>query len=80
MNKKEIINKLKNNNKNIKYSDFCSILKYFGFVCKRQRGSHRLYSRVGVKELLNIQNVNGEIKPYQIKQFLNIIKKYNLEE
>lgn len=39
-----------------------------------------LYSRIGVKELLNIQNVNGEIKPYQIKQFLNIIKKYNLEE
>ena len=27
MNKKEIINKLKNNNKNIKYADFCSILK-----------------------------------------------------
>ena len=80
MNKKEIINKLKNNNKNIKYADFCSILKYFGFVCKRQRGSHRLYSRVGIKELLNIQNVNGEIEPYQIKQFLNIIKKYNLEE
>ena len=26
------------------------------------------------------QNVNGEVKPYQIKQFLNIIKKYNLEE
>ena len=70
----------KNNNKNIKYADFCSILKYFGFVCKRQRGSHRLYYRIGVKELLNIQNVNGEVKPYQIKQFLNIIKKYNLEE
>ena len=80
MDKKEIINKLKNNNKNIKYSDFCSILKYFGFVCKRQSGSHKLYYRLGVKELLNIQNVNGEIKPYQIKQFLNIIKKYNLEE
>ena len=32
---KEINNKLKNNNKNIKYADFCSILKYFGFVCKR---------------------------------------------
>ena len=45
MTKKEIINKLKNNNKNIKYAEFCSILK-----------------------------------PYQIRQFLNIIKKYNLEE
>ena len=76
----KVIKKIEEHNKNIKYSDFCSMLKYFGFVCKRQRGSHRLYSRLGVKELINIQNVNGEIKPYQIKQFLNIIKKYNLEE
>ena len=69
MNKKEIINKLKNNNKNIKYADFCSILKYFGFVCKRQRGSHRLYSRLGVKELLNIQNINGRLSLTKLNNF-----------
>ena len=48
MDKKEIINKLTNNNntnnnKNIKYSYFCNIIESFGFVCKRQRGSHRIY-------------------------------------
>ena len=54
MNKKEIINKLKNNNKNIKYADFCSILKYFGFVCKRQRGSHKM-----LMEKLNLIKLNN---------------------
>lgn len=39
MDKKEIINKLTNNSKNIKYSYFCNVLESFGFVCKRQRGA-----------------------------------------
>ena len=80
MDKKEIINKLTNNNKNIKYSYFCNIIESFGFLCKRQRGSHRIYSRIGISELINIQNVNGEVKPYQVKQFLYLVNKYNLEE
>ena len=80
MDKKEIINKLENNNKNIKYHYFCSIIESFGFVCKRQRGSHRIYSKTDVNKLVNIQNVNGEVKPYQVKQFLYLVNKYNLEE
>jgi len=41
--------------------------------------SHYIYKRPGVSELINIQNVEGEVKPYQIKQFLTLIEKYNLE-
>lgn len=29
--------------------------------------------------MLNIQNVNGQVKPYQIKQFLTIFENYGLE-
>ena len=29
-------------------------------------------------ELLNLQNVNGEAKPYQIRQFLRLVERYNL--
>ncbi len=28
---------------------------------------------------INIQNFNGDAKPYQIKQFLSIVEKYNLK-
>jgi len=34
----------------------------------------------GIKELLNFQNVGGKAKPYQVKQFLKIVEKYNLLE
>jgi hypothetical protein len=29
--------------------------------------------------MINIQNFKGEAKPYQIKQFLYLVEKYNLE-
>jgi len=32
-----------------------------------------------VTELINLQNVNGKAKPYQIKQFLEIVERYNLQ-
>jgi hypothetical protein len=32
-----------------------------------------------VRELVNLQNVNGEVKPYQIRQFLELVELYDLE-
>ena len=32
-----------------------------------------------ISELLNLQNIKGKAKPYQIKQFLNLIEKYKLK-
>jgi hypothetical protein len=29
-------------------------------------------------ELINLQNVHGQVKPYQIKQFLALVERYNL--
>ncbi len=31
-----------------------------------------------VKELINIQNVKGQVKPYQINQFLTLVEKHNI--
>lgn len=44
----------------------------------RVSGSHHLFGRSGVIELINVQNVGGKAKPYQIRQFLKIVEKYNL--
>jgi hypothetical protein len=32
----------------------------------------------GIPELINLQNVKGEAKPYQVKQLLKAVEKYNL--
>lgn len=79
MNKKKLLQRILNNQKNIKFSDFISIVVAFGFSHTRTEGSHTIFKNIEVSEIMNFQNVNGEAKPYQIKQFLSIIEKYNLE-
>jgi len=40
--------------------------------------SHRVFVREGIREILNFQEVKGKAKPYQVRQFIKIIEKYNL--
>ena len=70
--------KIKNNPQDIRFDEICKIAEVFGFRCKGGKGSHKVYSRKGIPEILNFQNVKGRAKPYQIKQFLKIIEDYNL--
>jgi hypothetical protein len=62
---------------NIAFSDLVAILKSFGFQ-ERIRGSHHIFSRQGVEEILNLQPRNGKAKPYQVKQVRNVITAYRL--
>jgi len=79
MTKKKLLLKVLSSSKNIKFDDFIKLVQEFGFKLDRISGSHHIYKKVGIEELINFQNVNGEIKPYQVKQFLVIVEKYNLD-
>jgi len=45
----------------------------------RVSGSHHIFISRQVKEIVNIQNVGGKVKPYQVKQFLMLVERYNLK-
>ena len=64
--------------KNVRFEKFCKIVEIFGFRLRGGKGSHRIYVHDGVREFLNLQNVNGRAKPYQVRQFLKIVEKYRL--
>lgn len=64
---------------NISFRDFVSIIEKFGFRRIRTNGSHNIFKHSKVQELINIQNVRGQAKPYQIKQFFKLVEKYNLD-
>ena len=49
-----------------------------GFRIARTSGSHHIFVHPRVAELLNVQDVRGEAKPYQIRQFLRLVERYNL--
>ncbi len=79
MNKKKFLQKILNNQKNINFNEFVTIVEAFGFSHARTDGSHNIFKNIAVSEIINLQNVSGEAKPYQIKQFLALVEKYNLK-
>lgn len=63
---------------NIQFDALCRLLVKLGFD-ERIKGSHHIYSRQGVEEILNLQpRKGGKAKPYQVKQVRNVIVKYQL--
>jgi predicted RNA binding protein YcfA (HicA-like mRNA interferase family) len=76
--KKKILEKVLAGSKNILFNDFIQLVEGFGFTLSRVSGSHHIFTHSTVKELVNLQNVKGQVKPYQIKQFMELVEKYNL--
>ena len=79
MKKTKLLQKLASGSKNITFSELKICARAFGFRLDRVNGSHHIFLHPDVPELLNLQNVQGKAKPYQVKQFLQIIEKYNLQ-
>jgi len=74
----KLFDRIKNNLQNVRFDEICKLAEAFGFNYKGGKGSHRGYSKKGVIEILNFQNVHGMAKPYQVRQFLKIVEDYNL--
>jgi len=79
MKKRKLLQKLLSGSKNIRFSEASSCAEAFGFQLSRTTGDHHIYTHPEVPELLNLQDVGGKAKPYQVKQLLQIIERYNLQ-
>ena len=62
---------------NIPFAEICRLLSNFGFQ-ERTRGSHHIFTKEGIEEILNLQPKGSKAKPYQVKQIRNLILKYKL--
>jgi len=57
----------------------CSLLDHLGFQV-RIRGSHHIFSKDGIAEIINLQPAKAKVKPYQVKQVRNLLRKYRLDK
>jgi predicted RNA binding protein YcfA (HicA-like mRNA interferase family) len=64
--------------RSIDFSDLVTLLHALGFSL-RINGSHHIFFREDIAEILNIQPDGSMAKPYQVKQIRDIIVKYKLE-
>jgi predicted RNA binding protein YcfA (HicA-like mRNA interferase family) len=79
MNRRKLLQKIIDGSKNIKFAELVNLVKGFGFELSRTDGSHHIFTRPDIPEIVNLQDVKGQAKPYQIKQFLKLVEKHNLK-
>jgi hypothetical protein len=68
------------NPKSVRFADACKAATALGFVHRGGAGSHRAFARPGEPMLLNFQNRDGYIPPYQARQLIAMIEKYGDEQ
>ena len=62
---------------NIDFNDLRNLLNSLGFQ-ERVKGSHHIFTKSNIEEIINIQPNGSKAKSYQVKQIRNIILKYHL--
>lgn len=62
---------------NIYFDDLRYLLARYGFD-ERIKGSHHIFTKKGIEEIINIQPIGSKAKAYQVKQVRNLILKYKL--
>ena len=62
---------------NITFLELSGLLEQLNFE-KRVKGSHHIFFKKEIEEILNIQPSGSKAKPYQVKQVRQLIIKYKL--
>jgi len=64
---------------NIRFDDLRNLLARLGFE-ERSRGSHHIFVKSGVEDMINLQKEGHMAKPYQVRQVRGVITKYGLDQ
>lgn len=78
--RQKLLDKARNNPAGIRFREICLLAEQVGFAKRGGKGSHVVYEKDGVEEILTFQDRKGMAKPYQVRQLLAVIEKYKLGE
>jgi predicted RNA binding protein YcfA (HicA-like mRNA interferase family) len=63
---------------NVAFGDLCGLAEQLGFELRRVSGSHHVFGHTEIQELVNLQSVRGQAKPYQLRQLMRLVERYDL--
>jgi predicted RNA binding protein YcfA (HicA-like mRNA interferase family) len=63
---------------NVAFTDLCKLAEALGFELRRVSGSHHVFAHPEVPQLINLQSLHGQAKPYQVRQLLRLVERYDL--
>ena len=76
---KKTLDQARAGSRNLRFRQVAHLVKELGFTLARVSGSHHIFAHPLVPELVNLQSVDGQCKPYQVRQVLSLIDRYNLK-
>lgn len=62
---------------NIPFESLRKFLLRLGFE-ERVKGSHHIFWKTGVEEILNLQHLGPRAKPYQVRQVRNLLVRHKM--
>ncbi len=77
---RRLLEKARQSPAGLRFEEAAALAEGLGFVHRRTKGSHHIYARAGIAELVNLQNVRGMAKAYQVRQLLELVDRYDLHE
>jgi predicted RNA binding protein YcfA (HicA-like mRNA interferase family) len=63
---------------NVAFGDVRRVMEGLGFELRRLSGSHHVFAHPDIPELINLQSVRGQAKPYQLRQLMRLVERYDL--
>ena len=79
MNEHQFLDRLvRDDLRNVRFTELCRLVKAPGFEQRRINGSHYIFAHPAFPEILNLQQVHGQAKPYQVRQLLRLVERYDL--
>lgn len=78
MNKQKLLIKALRSPNNFSFAEMVTLVEAFGFHLSRINGSHHIFAHPKVPDLVNLQDVHGKAKAYQVRQFLELVERHNL--
>lgn len=78
MKKRKLLLKVMAGAHNVRFAELCRLAEAFGYRLDRVSGSHHIFEHRSADRPLNLQNVEGKAKAYQVRQFLRDIEQFHL--
>ena len=76
--KRKLFEKILAGTHNIRFDELCRLAEAFGYRLDRVSGSHHIYEHMQAERPLNLQDVGGKAKAYQVRQFLRDIEEFHI--
>ena len=76
----DTLQSMHNSPANVRFADLCRVCDHYFGQARQTHGSHRVYKTPWIGDpRVNIQNVKGMSKAYQVKQVLKAIERMEIK-